>query len=97
VSLDIGSLPTKFYAREVVMREVVDMQDKKYIYISKKMTMVWLDKAFIPRLGSCRAFEAAVKLQFRPLITVEVHYVKKNTVMFSWKTFISFQLKKQKH
>jgi len=32
----------------------------------RKCPLVCLDKTLIPRLGSCRDFEAALKLTFRP-------------------------------
>ena len=58
--------------------------------------MVWIDKTLIPRLGSCRAFEAALKLQFGPS-TRWSHCMEKNPGRFSSKTFISFRLKKERH
>jgi len=53
---------------------------------------VLLDKAPIPRLGSCRALWSCIETAnwtFNPLIIVEVHYMEKNPGMFSPKTIIS--------
>jgi len=60
--------------------------------LSKIKLITGLVQTLIPRLGSRRAFEAALKLQFGP--SIEVHYMEKNHGMFSSKTLISFRLKK---
>ncbi len=56
--------------------------------------------AFTPRLGSCWALWSCTETEiwtFNPLIPIEVHYMEKNPGKFSSKTFISFQLKKERH
>ncbi len=76
---------------------------KKYIhyfFFFWKWPIVLLDKTLIPRLGSCRAlwscFETAI-WTFNPLAAIEVHFMEKNPGMFSSKTLISFQMKKERH
>jgi len=82
------------------MCEVVVVQDEhlwlkayKRFFFFRKWQTVWLDYTCIPQLGSCRDFEAALKLT---LITIS-HYMEKNPGMFSLKTLISFRLKKERH
>ncbi len=59
-----------------------------------------LDKTLISRLGSCRALWSCIETAiwtFNPLATIEVHYMEKNPGIFFSKTFISFQLNKERH
>ncbi len=75
---------------DYVMREVVDMHFvvKKYInyyyYFFRKWQIVSLDKTLIPRLGSCSALEAALKLQFNLLVPLKSTTWKKK----SWNVFL---------
>ncbi len=70
---------------------------KKYIrlYFLRKWPIVSLAKTLIPWLGLCRALWTAIWI-FNPLATIEAHYMGKNSVMFSSKTFIYFSTEERK-
>ncbi len=70
---------------------------KKYIslYFLRKLPIVSLAKTLIPWLGLCRALWTAI-WTFNPLATIEAHYMGKNSVMFSSKTFIYFSTEERK-
>ncbi len=58
-----------------------------------------LDNALSSRLGACRALWSCIETAIwtlQPVGFIEVHYMEKNPGMFSSKSFISFQLKKER-
>ncbi len=98
-------LPSTSHMRDYVMREVKLVQDEhlwlKSIYICiflRKWLVIWLDKTYFPQVGSCRALWSCIETSiwtFNPLAITEVNN-EENPEMFSPKTFIYFQLKKDR-
>ncbi len=78
----------------------VTLERSRVLVFFRQWPIVSLDKTLIPQLGLYRAFWSSIEKAnwtFKPLIPIEVHYIEKNPGMFSSKSLISFQLKKERH